>query len=36
MIDLNDINLDHDFYVLLVNNIVQKMRRWVTNAKIFV
>ena len=32
MIDLNGMNLDHDFYVLLVNNVVQKMRTRVTNT----
>ena len=29
---LKGMNLDHDFYVLLVNNVMQKMRRRVTKT----
>ena len=30
--DQKGMNLNHDFYLLLVNNVLQKMRRWVTNT----
>ena len=29
---LKGMNLDHDFYVIMVNNVVKKMRRWVTHT----
>ena len=29
---MKGMNLDHEFYVMLIKRVVQKMRRWVTNT----